>query len=374
MVALKKVLIVGGGIAGLCLASAMRDQGVVTDLVEIQQSWTVYGVGIIQQSNVVRAMAQLGLLDHYLAAGFPFEEVRIADPAFNIVGKIPGFRLAGPDYPANMGVSRLRLHEVISTAAIEKGTSIRLGVTIDRIEQDADGVTVGFTDGSEGRYDLVVGADGVNSATRNMVFGPQYQPRYSGQAVWRVNFRRRPEVDCLVATNGPGTNAGLVPLSDDLMYMYLTSEEPAGSRFHPATLHTEMIRRMGAFTGLIGQLRDEITDPAAVVYRPIDTFFLDRDWFEGRVILIGDAAHTTTPHLGQGAGMAIEDAVVLAEELKGAGSLDRALTGFMARRYERCRYICEASETISRAEMARQQDLDRPGIVKAMLLKTAEPI
>src|SRR6266853_1484121 len=123
----KKILVVGGGIAGLALAVTLRDRGIGTDLVEIKKEWTAYGVGIIQQSNVVRAMAQLGLLDHYLASSFSFEKACIYDLAGNLQAVVPGKRLAGPQYPANLGISRLALHEILTSAARSKGTVVRLG-------------------------------------------------------------------------------------------------------------------------------------------------------------------------------------------------------------------------------------------------------
>ena len=111
MASTSKVLIVGGGIGGLCLAIALRDRGFAVDVIEIKKVWTVYGVGIIQQANVVRAMAQLGIVDRYLSAAFPFNFVGIYQPSGDLVAKLPASRLAGEQYPPLLGVSRLALHE-----------------------------------------------------------------------------------------------------------------------------------------------------------------------------------------------------------------------------------------------------------------------
>ncbi|MBH3411354.1 FAD-dependent oxidoreductase [Pseudomonas putida] len=368
------VLIVGGGIGGLCAAIALRRKGIAVDLVELKTEWTVYGVGIIQQSNVVREMHRLGLLDAYLDAAYAFEDVAIYTTEGQQLARIPGQRLAGPDYPANVGISRRALHKVLSETAIELGTQVRLGTSVERVEQDDSAVNVLFSDGSHGRYGLMVGADGLFSKVRGLLFGDRYQPRFTGQSVWRYNFPRAAGIDHLANYQGPSGNAGLVPLADDLMYLFTTSHEPGNPWMQPATLADGLRQRLAGFGGLIGELRAQIVDSADVVYKPLEAVFVDEPWYRGRVLLIGDAAHATTPHLGQGAGLALEAAVVLAEALTAGGHLEAQLQRFMARRFERCKYISEMSLLAGEKEVQRDPSFDRIGLVKQMLEVTARPI
>ncbi|MCF4998171.1 NAD(P)-binding protein [Pseudomonas syringae] len=374
MSAVNNVLIVGGGIGGLCAAIALRRKGIEVDLIELKSQWTVYGVGIIQQSNVVREMAKLGVLDGYLDAAYAFEDVAIYGPGGQQLARIPGQRLAGSEYPANVGISRLALHNVLSSTAIELGAKVRLGLSVEALNDQGDNVDVVFTDGSNGRYDLVVGADGLFSKVRELLFGDTYQPRFTGQSVWRYNFPRAAQIDHLANYQSAEGNAGLVPLAGDLMYMFLTSHEPTNPWMDPATMAEQMRQRLQSFTSLIGELREQITDSSQVVYKPMEVIFVDEPWHRGRVLLIGDAAHATTPHLGQGAGMAIEDAIVLSEELTTDGSVEQQLERFMERRFARCKFISESSVLAGEKEMQHDRDFDRIGLVKQMLARTAEPI
>ena len=158
------------------------------------------------------------------------------------------------------------------------------------------------------------------------------------------------------------------------MYLFTTSHEPGNPWMEPATLADGLRQRLAGFGGLIGELRSQIVDHAEVVYKPLEAVFVDEPWYRGRVLLIGDAAHATTPHLGQGAGMAIEDAVVLAEELTAGDSLDAQLQRFMDRRFERCKYISEMSLLAGEKEIQRDRSFDRIGLVKQMLEVTARPL
>lgn len=139
-------------------------------------------------------------------------------------------------------------------------------------------------------------------------------------------------------------------------------------------LAQELRKRLEGFGGLIEQLREQITDNTQVVYKPLEAVFVDEQWFAGRILLIGDAAHATTPHLGQGAGMAIEDAIVLSEELTSGGTLAEQLDRFMARRFERCKYISERSLFAGEKEIQKDRDFDRIALVKQMLEVTAQPV
>jgi 2-polyprenyl-6-methoxyphenol hydroxylase-like FAD-dependent oxidoreductase len=374
MARVRNVLIVGGGIAGLTLASGLRSRGIEVDLVELKAEWTVYGVGIIQQGNVIRAMAQLGLVDRYLGAGFAFEDTRLCSAEGDVLMTVPGHRLAGPEYPANLGISRLQLHQVLSSVAVERGTRIRLGLTVAHLEQEPERVAVTFTDGSRGRYDLVVGADGLYSRVRSLLFGEHLEPRFTGQGVYRHNFPRPPGLDHLVASHGHHRTAGLCPLSEERMYLFVTSSE-ADNPWIPEDRLVETMRdRLRGFGGLIGGLREEISDARQVVYKPLEVLFVPSPWYRGRVLLVGDAAHATTPHLGQGAGMAIEDAVVLTELLPEDAPVDVLLRRFMERRYERCKFIVESSVQIGDWEMHGAPAGQRSELVRKMNEVTAQPI
>ena len=370
----RSILVVGGGIGGLTAAIAFRNVDFKVDIVELNPAWSVYGVGIIQQANVVRAMAQLGILDEYLAASFGFDKVQIQDIDGRVLANIPSPRLAGDQYPANLGVGRPALHDVLKSKTKASGADVRLGLSVERLEPRGDVVDVTFTDGTTGTYDLVVGADGVNSKVRALAFGENMKPRFTGQAVWRHNFARPPEVDCLCAVVSGEHNAGLVPLSETLMYVYVTSEEAGNPKFPREQLPDLMRERMKPFGGLIGQLRDLVGGPDDIVYRPMEALLVPAPWNRGRIVLIGDAAHATTPHLGQGAGMAVEDSIVLAEEMSRDQSFEDAMEAFMERRFERCKFVVETSVQIGDWEMEGRHDIDRAALVRRMNEVTSAPI
>jgi len=374
--AASKVLIVGGGVGGLSSAIALTARGFEVEIVEQNPKWDVYGVGIIQPGNAMRALHQLGLLEDALAAGFAMDGDRffLADGTQLSDNTFP--RVVGPEFPGLNGITRPRLHEILTGAVKRSGAKVTLGHRIESLNQTDDGVEVELTDGSSGLYDLVVGADGVFSQVRELVFPDAPKPRYTGQAVWRYNLPRPAEVDKLTMYAGPVAKAGLVPLAPDLMYL-LYIETPGGDsapHLEPATLAAELRGHLKDFGGKIAELRELITDPAKVVFRPIETIWVEPDWQRGRVALIGDAAHATSPHVGQGAAMALEDSVVLAEELAQADSLQAAFAGFGRRRYDRVRTIVEISEQIAEWEINQVRDADFIGLTMKSVMVTAEPI
>jgi 2-polyprenyl-6-methoxyphenol hydroxylase-like FAD-dependent oxidoreductase len=347
-----KVLVVGGGIGGLCAALALRLEGYEVDVVERDPEWGVYGVGIIQPGNALRALDQLGLADACVAQGHPIRGDRtfLADGETQIaahewpplVDRLP---------PAN-GLTRPKLHEILTSRTLESATDVRTGVTFSEIVPSEDGVDVSFTDGERRRYDLVIGADGLYSKVRETFFGSEPKPRYTGQVCWRYNMARIEGLEEIQMFLGPDGSAGFVPLGEDLMYM-LTIETPrpdqraAIERDGAAAVYRG---RLASFSGPVAQAREQVIDDDAIVVRPIENIIVPAPWHRGRVVLVGDAAHGATPHCGQGAAQAIEDGIVLAQELARDVPTEAALEAFSARRYERCRAIVEGSERVGQWE------------------------
>ena len=372
------ILIIGGGIGGLTSAIALRRKGFTVEVIEKDPDWAVYGVGIIQQANVIRAMNELGILDDYIGAGYGFDCVDVFLPNGAHVARIPTPKLV-EGYPSNVGIGRPALHKVLGDRTKAAGAKVRLGVTAERMVDDGAGVSVDFSDGTVGRYDLVVGADGINSAVRRVLFPDAALPQFTGQGVWRYNFPRDPSITNLTAYEG-ATGVGFCPLSDSLMYMYVTTPEPASSSeergpFYPKdSLAAAMRAKLANMPPFIAALRDRITDNAGVVYRPLEWQFLDGPWHVGRIVVIGDAAHATTPHLGQGAGMAIEDSLVLAEELARHPTPEAAFEAMHVRRFPRCKYIVERSRAIGDGQIGKGPLLDNGQESRDMFKIIAAPL
>ena len=366
------ILVIGGGIGGLTSAIAFRRYGHRVTVIEKDPDWSVYGVGIIQQSNVIRAMVELELIDDYLSAGVPFDKVAIHIPNGTKVAEVPMPRLV-EGYPASMGIRRRALHKILGDRTIASGAEVRLGITATALRDDGDAVFADFSDGSEGRFDIVIGADGVYSHTRSMIMPDAAGPAYTGQAVWRYNFPRPADLDALHVYNGP-IGIGLVPINNDLMYMFVTTPEPGNPWIPKDELAAAMRARLSNAPPQIASLAAQITDNSGVVYRPLEAMMLYGDWHSGRVVLLGDAVHATTPHLGQGAGLAIEDSIVLAEEISRHSDPAAAFKAFRDRRIGRCKYIVESSLAICRGQLGQGPLVDNAAATEEAFRVMAEPI
>lgn len=353
MNSIQNALIIGGGIAGMCAAIELRKRGVHVDLVELDPRWQVYGAGITLSGPTLRALTQVGVIDDILKEGWCADGLDLLSADGHPIRQVPTPRLGRPDVSGGGGILRPVLARILREHTLAAGTAVRCGTTFESMVPNGDTVKVVFTDGRVAQYDLVIGADGLQSKVRALVFPDAPKPTYTGQGSWRAVVPRSPEIVRATMCLGRHVKAGVNPVSQDEMYLYVTERRESAEHIDesrwPATLR-EVLKDFG---GRVGEIRDGLGEHSRILYRPFFAVLQPRPWHQGRIVMIGDAVHATTPHLASGAGIGIEDALVLADELDRASAVEPALQAFIERRYERCRLVVEHSVTLG--EMERQQ-------------------
>jgi 2-polyprenyl-6-methoxyphenol hydroxylase-like FAD-dependent oxidoreductase len=361
-----RVLIVGGGITGCVAAIALAQRGVEVELAEIRDEWGGAGHGITLQGNALRSLRIIGVWDEVLAHGYPFDRVRLSRADGSPIVEVPTPPTGGPELPPTLGSLRSDLQRILVAAVYAAGIRVRLGVTIARWSNRLSGLDVSFTDGTSGRYDLVVGADGIRSAIRSRL-GIDTAPKPTGMSIWRVLADRSPQMTCSeLFYEGPRYKAGYSPISPTRVYAYLldadTPQAGPGDRKPGAVLR----ERAAGYAGRWGPIRDAITDDTPVNYQRIESLLVDDPWYRGRVVLIGDAVHACPPLIAQGAAMCTEDAIVLAELVTGDRPVEQALKEFMRRRMARVRMVVENSLLLADWEIHP----DTPGADPAKIMAT----
>ncbi len=353
MALIQNALIVGGGVGGMCAAIQLRKQGIAVELVEINPQGAPDGAGITISGPSLRALREVGVVDEVLRRGGAWNAIDICNPQGEVVTTVPVPPAVGAqELPGAGGILRPVLADILGHATQDAGARVRLGVSFQRMVQDEDGVDVHFSDGSRGRYDLVIGADGVNSAVRKLVMPDFPGPTFSGQGSWRavVPRTRQNSTICM----GRTTKAGMNPISATECYLFVLDRRPGMDFIAPDQWPVKLAELLDEFSGQLGEIRQGLRDgalkDARVLYRPLAGHMIPGPWHRGRIVLLGDAVHATTPHLASGAGIAIEGAIVLAEELKRRHFLEGALLAYAGRHYDRARLVVSASGRLGQIE------------------------
>jgi len=375
MHAVENVLIVGAGMCGMSLGVALKRAGINCEIVEIRPNLAEPGTGISLQGPALRALQSVGVLDQCIARGFGYSHFKVCDAMGNVTDTVDLPRLLGPAYPATIGVLRQLVHEVLAAELANLTVPIRLSTTVETLTQDDHSINIKFTNGKAARYDLLVGADGMNSRVRDIVFGLEHRPHYTGQMVWRATVGRPSDVECRHSYFGPTNKSGFNPISDSEMYIYTVQNVPARPHWNDAELPAILRGLLAEFGGALGHAREQIRTAEKIICRPVFSMMLRPPWYSGRIIVIGDAAHTTTPHLASGASIAIEDSIVLARLLQLNRSLDEILDGFMRQRYDRCCMIVQNSELLGEWEKnPGAPNEDTVGVIAASYQALAKPV
>ncbi len=320
------VLIVGASIAGLAAARTLRGWGATVEIVEKAPGAAVLGAGIYLPGNAVRALDDLGLAEQAQARAVRIRRQRVADHSGRFLFDFDVDEV-WQDVGPSLAMHRADLHQVLLAGA--KDVPIRWSCSPQSITETDDDVRVAFDDGSGGRYDLVVGADGVHSTVRRLLFGEAAAARPVGQYARRFLAPWPDAVPEWSLLAGRGTVFLTIPIGDGTVYCY--TDCPPAAALSP--LHDLLADYAEPVPTLLA------ASLAAPVHgAPVEEVTLPR-WSRGTVLLIGDAAHATSPNMAQGAAMALEDAIVLADALAGARSLVEALRAYEERRRVRTGWV-----------------------------------
>ncbi|WP_280409647.1 FAD-dependent monooxygenase [Nocardia brasiliensis] len=348
----RSVLVVGAGIAGLTAAIALARTGWGVEVAEAHPDRSSAGWGLCLTGPSLRALAELGLVDACLSEGYGMSAITHVDVEGRSAEQVELPRLIGEQRPAMLGISRAALHRILYMNAERRGAVIHHGSTVTAVRQAAGRVEVRMSDGTDRRVALLVGADGIRSSVRDLL-GLRTSIDYLGQMVWRALVPRPLWANGIHQFAGPLDTAGLVPISDRLAYVFLTENGVPPSVLPEGELAQRLAELLAVFPGRVTQLRPLVSASDSVVRRPVRTAVLTGAWHRGNGVVIGDAAHAPAPQMASGAALAIEDGLVLAEELTRHATVGAGLAAFVDRRASRCRALVHTSVTIS--GLAQQQ-------------------
>jgi 2-polyprenyl-6-methoxyphenol hydroxylase-like FAD-dependent oxidoreductase len=346
----RRVLIIGAGPGGLSAAIALARVGIESTVFERNSKLGTLGGGLGVQSNALRALMRIGIGERLLRAGSEIRTNEMCNGEGKLLFTLEHGEVADKFGTPTIMVLRSEVQFALADA-LEDGM-LQLNSQCTGVEQDGEGVIAHFADGRTERGALLIGADGGRSIIRKYVYGDQEAPlRYAGLATWRAVAEMDDEIlppGVAKYFNGIGAQFVMFPVGPNRIYWGVMHSEPEGGKDPPGRVHEMLSDYLRDFPKVTHEVIR--ATPEAGIAR---TDLYDRDpqttWVKGRVALLGDAAHLTTPFIGQGAGISMEDSIVLAKELaltdglRDQAMLDVALDSYQRARVPRCAKVVLSS-------------------------------
>lgn len=373
MPCIASALVVGGSIGGLSTAIALARAGVQVDVVE--NATSALGTSIGFSGRAANALVDLGVYEKVRDCSTVFPADTLAITFRDSTGAIvisPGKRPTWEGYVDGVGVYRPAFIELLEEVARDLGVRVRRGVTYDTLENGEGAVTATFTDGTNGHYDLLVGADGIFSKLRERFFPDAGKPQFTGQFSIRAQSPG-PPVEGASWFESPAGSFGFYNLPQGV-YIACHLAMPVWKMVSDEELREMFFGLLDSMTAPTARtLRDRCARDVTLLGRPFEWHMLADPWYRGRVLLIGDAAHATSAHMGMGGGMALEDAVVLAQCITAADNLNDALSTFMARRFERVKLVVDTSVKLSEMELAGASPQETRAVAGGAFQRISQP-
>jgi 2-polyprenyl-6-methoxyphenol hydroxylase-like FAD-dependent oxidoreductase len=329
---------------------ALQRVGIEATVFEKAPEIAEIGAGLSLWSNAILATRRLGVEAEVVAAGSAIDKTRSFLPSGEPLDEFDFAALAERAGAPTVCAHRADLQRILLEAALARDpAAMRIGRDCIGCEEQGGVVSAVFADGSRERGDVLIGADGIHSAVRLSLFGEE-TPRYAGYHAWRGIAHGLsgllPEGQPLLVI-GRGAQAGCFHCGGGRVYWFLTRNGPPHSQAGPGGNRAEIAALVRGWQLPLRQFA-QATDEKAILRNDVVDRPPRQVWGRGRITLLGDAIHATTPNLGQGACQALEDAVILAHSLRGAASAETGLRDYETRRRERANFVIDQSRRLGR--------------------------
>ena len=340
---MKQYTILGGGIAGLTAAIALKQKGIHATVFEAAPEIKALGAGLLLAANAVKGYERLGIAEKIVARGLALPTFSILDQRGRVITSADAAKIGRQYGLHNFAIHRSELHEALLTELDpDQVQTSKRAAHFEKLDDGA--IEIHFADGSAQLTDYLIVAEGLHSAVRRQLL-PASEPRYAGYTCWRAVIDTPAALAGLSVASetwGKYGRFGIVPLAGDKIYWFACMNAPQNDPAMRAIKVADLQRFFQKFHPAVRAILENTRDADLLWNDIIDLKPIEQFAF-GNIVLIGDAAHATTPNMGQGACQAIEDAVILADELEKNADPAAAFAAFEKRRLERVHFIVNNS-------------------------------
>ena len=340
-----EINIIGGGIGGLTTAIALQQKGFTVKVYEAAPEIREVGAGLWVAANAMNIFQRLGIAKEVIEAGNTLKSTLLGDHECNPLSVVDFTKIVQKYGNGTTAIHRAKLQAILMQN-VAKGT-IETGKRLKSIHNTEGGVKAIFEDGTSAESDILIGADGIHSKVRAEIIG-HIPLRYSGQTCWRgiakMHLKDPKSANELWGTQG-GLRSSYSQINAEDVYWYITQKADEGTKIPAQEVKKYLFNLVAEFTSDIQNVIQKTDNQAIIQNDLLDLTPLDT-WHKGRVVLIGDAAHASTPNLGQGACQAIEDAYVLAACLSSTPSVSEAFLQYEKMRMKKAKFVVKMSRQI----------------------------
>lgn len=341
---MKKGIIIGAGIGGLTTAIALAQKGIQVKIYERAKEIKEVGAGVWIAPNGMKIFDKLGIAQEIITAGKKLKRISVVDLNYKPISVIDGAEIETKYQFGTIAIHRATLQQILVSKVYPD--QLHLNKEFERYEQNGNNATVFFKDGSSDTADFLICADGLKSQARLQMLGIE-KLRDSGQTCWRFTTAfdlPQEEQDNMyeVWANAKGLRVGYSKIDEKRVYVYITTAKKNRVSTFVGSTKNHLLGICNPFSKTLTDLIESV-DEKEIIQSDLYDFKPLKKWIDGRVVIIGDAAHATTPNLGQGACQAIEDAWFLAEQLSSANNINTSLLNFQNKRIEKTAFITNTS-------------------------------